>query len=190
MKLIACVVVFLSLLTIWFSLPEESSVKQVGTWQQMANPGNLSQAHAFLENDCAACHTPVKGVEARNCVACHANNHELLTRQPTAFHADINECAVCHVEHRGRKNKPSLMDHSAISKIGLGLLEKNPDDSAGKLLMLQMDGWIKHSGQANDFHPQVKPSERVLNCASCHSNGDVHVSYFGPDCASCHSTNK
>lgn len=43
-----------------------------------ANPGALSKSHAFLKDDCAACHTPNKGVEAANCITCHANNKELL----------------------------------------------------------------------------------------------------------------
>src|SRR5690606_35131164 len=48
------------------------------TWQRMANPGPLTGGHAFLEHDCAACHTSVKGVEANNCIVCHANNKALL----------------------------------------------------------------------------------------------------------------
>ena len=35
--------------------------------QRSVLPGRLSQPHAFLENKCAACHTPTKGVEAKNC---------------------------------------------------------------------------------------------------------------------------
>ena len=66
------------------------------------NPGKLSAAHAHLENDCRACHTPNKGVEAINCIVCHANNEAVLKRQPTAFHANIGSCTECHLEHEGR----------------------------------------------------------------------------------------
>ena len=34
--------------------------------QRAVIPGKLSQPHAFLENNCAACHSPAKGVEAKN----------------------------------------------------------------------------------------------------------------------------
>ena len=42
--------------------------------QRAVSPGRLSKAHAFLENNCAACHTPLKGVEAKNCIVCHAKH--------------------------------------------------------------------------------------------------------------------
>ncbi len=38
----------------------------------LVNPGPLSQPHAFLEKRCSACHTSTKGVEASNCIVCHA----------------------------------------------------------------------------------------------------------------------
>ncbi|MCZ4726508.1 hypothetical protein O6D81_12505, partial [Legionella pneumophila] len=59
-----------------------SSLTNVAQWQRMASPGELSKAHSFLSHNCTACHTPVKGVEAVNCIACHANNESLLKRQP------------------------------------------------------------------------------------------------------------
>jgi mono/diheme cytochrome c family protein len=31
--------------------------------QRAVSPGDLSLRHAFLENNCAACHTPAKGAE-------------------------------------------------------------------------------------------------------------------------------
>ena len=48
--------------------------------QRAVRPGELSQPHAFLENNCAACHTAVKGVEAKNCIVCHADNTAILQR--------------------------------------------------------------------------------------------------------------
>ena len=66
---------------LWQSAPQ---TQRAATWQSMASPGPLSNAHAFLKEDCAACHTPVKGVEDATCVACHANETALLQRQPTA----------------------------------------------------------------------------------------------------------
>ena len=50
------------------------------SWQHTVIPGELSQGHAFLDNNCAACHTPVKGILAQNCIVCHANNAAILQR--------------------------------------------------------------------------------------------------------------
>ena len=97
-------------------------VRQASTWQQMTGPGPLSGAHAFLKNNCAACHSPAKGAEAVKCIVCHANNTALLQRQPTAFHADITACAACHIEHQGG-TAPTKMDHAALARIGLSKLK-------------------------------------------------------------------
>jgi len=87
-------------------------------WQQAVAPGALSQSHASLSNNCVACHTPVKGVEAGKCIACHANNSALLQRQPTAFHANIQTCSGCHVEHQATVRMPTTMDHKLLAEIG------------------------------------------------------------------------
>src|SRR5690606_11558367 len=84
---------------LWKYVPQ---TQRAATWQNMASPGPLSSAHAFLKEDCTACHTPVKGLEDATCVACHANETVLVQRQPTAFHANIAEtsnCVACHKEH-------------------------------------------------------------------------------------------
>jgi hypothetical protein len=87
-------------------------------WQQAVAPGALSQSHASLSNNCVACHTTVKGVEAGKCIACHANNSALLQRQPTAFHANIQTCTGCHVEHQGTVRMPTTMDHALLAQMG------------------------------------------------------------------------
>ena len=53
------------------------------------------------------------------CTVCHANAERLLGRQPTAFHASVQECATCHVEHQRASIRPRVMDH--IERFGSGL---------------------------------------------------------------------
>jgi hypothetical protein len=142
-------------------LLRSTSLGDVATWQQQASPGRLSAAHAFLESNCAACHTPVAGVEAANCIACHASNEWLLQRQPTAFHASIGSCRECHPEHQGGWRPPSTMDHATLAAIGMR-------QTGGK-----------------DARP-----ETVLDCAACHGTKDRHFGLFGQDCVQCHTTTR
>lgn len=94
----------------------DSKVRAV--WQASVVPGALSQSHAFLSNQCSVCHTPVAGVEPTLCITCHANNTALLQRQPTVFHASIQVCSGCHVEHQATVRVPTTMDHSLLAKVG------------------------------------------------------------------------
>src|SRR5438034_1255470 len=100
--LAATIFALLALAAIALAIVGHERFFQANTWQRSSSPGKLSKAHASLENNCAACHTAVKGIEATKCILCHANNQALLQRQPTAFHANIAECAACHLEHQGR----------------------------------------------------------------------------------------
>ena len=106
--------------------PSGTSRRAALAWQRQVSPGPLSAAHAFLGNDCAACHTPVKGVEPARCVACHADDEEVLGRQPSAFHANVRSCSGCHVEHQGVDRRPTRMDHAALARIGLRELGAAP----------------------------------------------------------------
>ncbi|MCI0456029.1 MAG: cytochrome c3 family protein, partial [Gemmataceae bacterium] len=159
--------------TVLAILLRTSSLGEAVTWQRQASPGRLSAAHAFLENNCAACHTAVKGPEASKCIACHANNESLLQRQPTAFHANIGSCRECHSEHQGINRRPTSMDHVALAKIGLRQLKSgNQPDDEGNRLRGQLDTWINQSRSGGPLpygHPDITPHEAVLNCATCHA---------------------
>ena len=161
---------------------------QASTWQRMAAPGELSTSHAFLQDKCAACHTPVKGVEAANCIVCHADNKTLLQRQPGAFHADVGSCVECHRdEHGGRVPLTIKMDHAALARIGLRRLETSPaarDPSRHAVI-----DWLKQTDGPSPS-PQLTRGESLLNCFTCHQTKDRHSGLFGADCAQCHGTEK
>ena len=166
---------------------ERSGVFSKTAWQRMVSPGALSQAHTFLEHNCAACHTPVKGVEAKNCIVCHADNKTVLQRQPSAFHADIAECAACHLEHQGPVPHTTKMDHVALARIGLRQVQ-----NAAAAHDQQRDAlvaWVNESNAA-PHAPQLQREESLLNCATCHQTKDRHRGLFGTDCAQCHGTTK
>lgn len=159
--------------------------KRASTWQQMSKPGPLSATHAFLKDDCAACHTPTKGVQGVHCITCHANNTALLQRQPSAFHADITTCAPCHLEHQGGQ-RPTKMDHAALARIGLVRLQQDsPSDPKSR----QIRQYLTANNLAAE-NPNITPLEATLNCANCHAIKDRHRNFFGSDCASCHAVTK
>jgi len=166
-----------------------TAILSPASWQHTVVPGDLSQPHAFLENNCAACHTSTKGVEAQNCIVCHANNHTVLERQPTAFHGNITACTACHLEHQGRVATTTKMDHVALARIGLKQLksQSGPTQSDVKQIKLWLD---KELGDPHPANPHLRPEEGLLNCATCHQTKDRHVGLFGTNCASCHGTSK
>ena len=89
----------------------------VPQWSYLVSPGALSAKHAFLSGQCETCHTPLHGVEASACIACHATDAVTLARQSTAFHSTIQSCAACHVEHQ-KGVRPIRMEHDALIAIG------------------------------------------------------------------------
>ena len=167
----------------------KSKMISLAFWQHMVSPGELSQAHASLENNCASCHTAVKGVDANKCIVCHADNKAVLQRQPTAFHADITACAACHLEHQGRVARTTKMDHVALARIGFKELERQPKQAGVDVPAIKR--WLDEKGAPQQLaSPHLRPEEALLNCATCHQTKDRHVGLFGTDCASCHATSK
>ena len=160
-------------------LIHEQGSKSVPGWQSMVNPGTLSAKHQFLAAppyDCEACHTPHQGPTADKCIACHANNQSLLSKQPTAFHADLGggggDCRGCHVEHQSLATRPTTMDHTVLAAIGVKTHPLPPGVSLASLPVA---------------HPRISPEETALDCNACHANQDPHRTLFGTDCASCHA---
>ncbi len=153
-------------------------------------PGQLSKSHASLEHQCTACHTPNQGVSATGCITCHANNADLLQRQPTAFHATISSCKECHQEHRGGITPPLVMDHQALAKLGAAAHAKGTVTAENQLVRTYLNS--KHisevAAKVISVNPHEPPIVSSLNCVSCHSTRDKHQGYFGTSCLSCHGT--
>lgn len=171
----------------WFILPQEDMLKQAVTWQRLTMPGELSRAHSFLDRDCAACHTPVQGIEDSTCISCHANNELLLQRQPTAFHASLGSCASCHLEHAGRQNLNRVMDHKTLATIGIKTLQRHENEDADDQKTVSgLLHWLK----TNKIQGEISSSELLLQCSSCHSYEDPHQSFFGKECTDCHVTSQ
>lgn len=136
----------------------------------MTDPGKLSSAHESLTGNCSACHTSFSRQEAGKCVTCHANESMLLQRQPTAFHATIDRCSGCHVEHQGRSVRPTEMNHLALAIA----FAKGADGPTAEAVLGKPEAEL----------------ERSLDCNRCHANEDPHREQFGTGCADCHGTSE
>jgi hypothetical protein len=172
--------------TLW-SVAASTPLGRASTWERWSNPGDLSAAHAFLKDDCAACHEPVKGVTADRCVVCHVDS-PVLQREPTAFHATVRSCRECHREHQGLGMRPTEMDHGALARLELGRLaipemklKNRPSEERVRRLLAE---------EGNGPHPGVTRREAALNCTACHQTRDRHQGLFGSDCAQCHRVDK
>lgn len=137
---------------------------EAGMIERFVSPGRLSSAHQAFAAECTACHTPLKGVETKTCIGCHAAT-DFGSKQSTLFHARATQCTSCHVEHDGARSL-ARMDHEVLSDPGL---------------------WKPVSRPSDRIAAKSLPVPR-LDCAGCHSYRDPHLGLFGRDCASCHST--
>lgn len=161
---------------------------------QMIAPGALIPAHAELQQDCFACHVPLRGASSSRCVTCHVparigitKTKGLPIRSSTnmpAFHAELREadCMACHTDHAAillTRPKPRKFDH--------GLLKP---DIAGRCASC-------HVKPKDDLHAKI-----TSGCAQCHATSGwkpatfAHDRYFKLDahhnvaCVTCHKGNQ
>ena len=151
---------------------------------RFVSPGALTPRHAYLADRCASCHEPTVGVTVTKCTVCHANAERLLGRQPTAFHASVQECATCHVEHQRASIRPRVMDHIELAKIGMRTLDRaSRSDSDSAATLRSLETWLRVQTPAQ---VDATFAQAALRCAGCHDRRDPHLKRFGEDCAQCH----
>ena len=150
-------------------------------WQEAFQSGRLSEKHAFLSGKCETCHTPTRGVEVATCIKCHASAATDLAKQPTAFHAKIQDCRGCHSEHQA-VSRPTRMDHASLVQIGSHLAVGAAGHPGTTREM------IKDMADFLGVAISAGAERSTLDCAACHSKQDPHQSLLGSGCASCHET--
>ncbi len=76
--------------------------------------GALSKEHAYLEDDCASCHTPWNGVNNDVCIKCHEDNIHFIdydfSEEPDHPIKKVT-CLHCHGEHKGAAHNIKLADN-------------------------------------------------------------------------------
>lgn len=151
-------------------------------WRTAVGPGPLSTAHAFLGSQCESCHTPNKGIAAASCLTCHATDMPVLARQSTAFHATVQECRGCHVEHQGANVRPTRIDHSMLTQVGI----RASSPMSGPPLATTSDAIAIRRFLAGVTGDRMPTDAQALDCRSCHAFRDIHQTFFGRECADCH----
>lgn len=158
---------------------------------QMISPGNLIPAHAALQDDCFACHAPLRGASVERCVSCHKTEDIGIrttkgavvrrAKPQTPFHQALVEpdCMACHSDHSGvllLKPNPGQFDHALLKPSARGQCQSC------------------HKAPVNELH-----RDQNAPCATCHQPPKwkpatfLHDRYFKLDrahnvsCATCHA---
>ena len=131
----------------------------------MWSSGKLSQVHAGLENNCAACHVkPFEAVRDESCKACHTTIHDhadpfrLARAEPDldrwgrvrlafmeTFNIPPGRCVECHTEHEGPVTMPTTAQRFC-SDCHAQLSDKLPDTK------------LADAGDFGTSHPEFQPA--------------------------------
>lgn len=145
--------------------------------EKLLMPGELTSAHAKLEQDCKQCHESFsRGDQARLCRTCHDKvDRDIANKRGfhgTSPQASTHDCHDCHSEHKGRDAdivglKPALFDHRQTDFALQG---------AHRVL------------ECSACHARDKPHREAASaCNACHKKDDVHRGQMGAQCQDCHS---
>jgi hypothetical protein len=146
--------------------------------EKLLMPGELTTAHAKLEENCSACHDRTdRKRQTRLCLDCHEDVAGDVARK-TGLHGRLpniasGECKACHSEHLGREARivkllPAAFDHAGTD--------------------FRLDGAHSTVACASCHAPGKKFRDAATSCGACHRTADVHRGALGADCGACHAT--
>lgn len=173
--------------------------------------GPLTDSHALFAEDCATCHTPFKGVEARKCSSCHERAGNSLPeygwqRHYTYRSQDFDRsapasreagCATCHGEHRGREaSLQEVADARCLScHEDVGFANDHPQFAFAA---------EEEADPANLIFPHILHVREVMKeedlrmvesaCVTCHQPDPAGRNFlpisFGTSCDACHMSSE
>jgi hypothetical protein len=145
--------------------------------ERLVMPGPLTNSHAKLEGNCAACHESFsKPAQDRKCLGCHKGIAGDVA-SGVGFHGKSSargmQCKACHSDHHGR---------------GFKLVQFNPATFNHNLTNYPLTGGHARAKclgcHGGNRHFRGTPQA----CASCHAKKDPHFGRLGRSCQSCHTT--
>jgi hypothetical protein len=140
-------------------------------------------SHTEFESQCSLCHAPLETTQDILCEDCHVEVKDQIDLQSGAHGkiADVNRCAVCHSDHRGKEFDPTKsamadFDHTMTS-FSLEWHQVNYETAL-------MDCEACHV-----VIGEFKPDE--MKCQDCHDVHDhvfmlQHIQAYGENCLDCH----
>jgi hypothetical protein len=139
-------------------------------------PGEVSQAHAKLEEQCSNCHDKAnRERQTALCLSCHKEVASDINTH-TGFHGrlpniDRAQCKGCHSDHLGRK---------------ADIVRLSPTNFNHKFTDFELRG--QHTVTACEgCHKPNKPyRDASQQCVACHQSDDPHQGKLGKECQSCH----
>lgn len=154
----------------------------------MLNPGELTEGHQPLNNQCMACHRPFWGIANEKCISCHKlseigidslrQSNGDTAREKILFHEQLSteKCTSCHSDHQG------IQPGWAISRFQHELLSESRISNCNGC----------HRKPTDAIHGQIS-----ANCKSCHNtqgwksavvfNHDMIEGTDKNDCVLCHN---
>jgi hypothetical protein len=161
------------MLASWLSIKNASAVNP----EKLLMPGELTTAHAKLEEDCTQCHDRADRSRQRQlCLDCHDKIAADITGR-RGFHGRIpgietSKCLACHSEHQGR---------------GADIVKLSREQFDHRLTDFALEG--AHAALTCDScHRSGKPfREAGPDCYSCHQKAEPHEGKLGRNCESCHN---
>ncbi len=170
----------------------------------MLSPGNLIPAHAALQDDCFACHAPLRGASAQRCIACHrvadiglrTTTGAAIQRAANrpAFHQALIEpdCTACHSDHAGVRAvgaAAARFDHDLLradARSRCQSCHKAPNDALhrGQQAPCATCHQLPHWKPATFAHDRFFQLDRAHNvsCATCHPD----TTFKRYTCYGCH----
>lgn len=171
---------------------------------EMVSPGNLIPAHASLQNDCFACHTPFRSASPDRCISCHtvADIGRKTTkgvpipakRARPPFHQALVEqnCLACHSDHPTpalTRRPVKRFDHALLASNLRGQCQSchvAPDNEQHRGIKLpcaqchQASGWKPATFDHSRYFPLTGDHDTA--CVTCH----VGQNYKRYTCYGCH----
>jgi hypothetical protein len=174
-------------------------------------PGSVISAHAPVESRCEECHAPRSGASNLRCQRCHdaagagrlSNGSHVLfgsgNPRKAAAAPDLY-CAGCHVEHRGREAKLSLVDDLQCVRCHFRGLGGHPEFAVLRRKSLEVPGLkyphdchvreLAKKGSCKELSFDPGPVASAATCSRCHepaqAGRDLVPISFDKHCASCH----
>jgi hypothetical protein len=170
----------------------------------LINPGELTNGHQKLNNDCLSCHSPFRGVPNTKCIACHNIDSIGLVKDSidVQFSKSINfhklipkqNCVSCHSDHKGIDTTQTIVfEHTLLDKTTIQnclSCHARQEDKLHSVLSTSCSSChnFENWKTVSSFDHNLINKSASQNCISCHQKpkDKLHAA-INENCLTCHS---